>query len=233
MSLGQRIKRLRKNQGLTQPEIAEKLGMGRSNFGHIENDRVVPTSATLQKIADILNTTTDYLLGRTENPESLSNMSEEALDEHLDSLIRDELTQGPLKNKNLKAEVKDAFRDWVRSCNIKDLRDVEVTLKIFALTVNQYVGRMSDEKLIQSGVKGFKNAYSTFDPSKGARFSTYLSRNIENQILMDAPKGYSNVDLTDREILTLAAHRVGYEEDLSEEELEKIKVALKIALSKD
>ncbi|MGO4370359.1 helix-turn-helix domain-containing protein, partial [Paenibacillus sp. MCAF20] len=35
-----------------------------SNFGHIENDRVTPTSEDLQKIADILTTTTDYLLGR-------------------------------------------------------------------------------------------------------------------------------------------------------------------------
>jgi transcriptional regulator with XRE-family HTH domain len=38
--------------------------MGRSNFGHIENDRVTPTAEDLQIIADILETSTDYLLGR-------------------------------------------------------------------------------------------------------------------------------------------------------------------------
>lgn len=65
MSLGSRIRDLRKQHDLTQNEIAEHLGMGRSNFGHIENDRVVPSSDDLQKIADILHTTTDYLLGRT------------------------------------------------------------------------------------------------------------------------------------------------------------------------
>ncbi|MGM0882085.1 MAG: helix-turn-helix domain-containing protein [Bacillota bacterium] len=64
MSLGTRIKHLRTERGLTQQEIASQLEMGRSNFGHIENDRVTPTSEDLQKIADILNTTTDYLLGR-------------------------------------------------------------------------------------------------------------------------------------------------------------------------
>jgi transcriptional regulator with XRE-family HTH domain len=64
MSLGTRIKDLRTERGLTQQDIATKLGMGRSNFGHIENDRVTPSSEDLQKLADILHTTTDYLLGR-------------------------------------------------------------------------------------------------------------------------------------------------------------------------
>jgi HTH-type transcriptional regulator, competence development regulator len=65
MSLGSRIRDLRKKYDLTQHDIAEKIGMGRSNFGHIENDRVVPSSEDLQHIADILHTTTDYLLGRS------------------------------------------------------------------------------------------------------------------------------------------------------------------------
>ncbi|WP_159886169.1 helix-turn-helix domain-containing protein [Paenibacillus puerhi] len=64
MSLGSRIRDLRKQYDLTQHDIAEQIGMGRSNFGHIENDRVIPSSEDLQRIADILHTTTDYLLGR-------------------------------------------------------------------------------------------------------------------------------------------------------------------------
>ncbi|MDQ8735177.1 helix-turn-helix transcriptional regulator [Paenibacillus sp. LHD-38] len=64
MSLGARIKQLRVEHGLTQQEVASHLEMGRSNLGHIENDRVTPTSEDLQKLADILHTTTDYLLGR-------------------------------------------------------------------------------------------------------------------------------------------------------------------------
>ncbi|MUT67833.1 helix-turn-helix domain-containing protein [Paenibacillus sp. NEAU-GSW1] len=71
MTIGARIKDLRTKNGLTQQDIAEKLGMGRSNFGHIENDRVVPSSGDLQKIADILDTTADFLLGREPSPESI------------------------------------------------------------------------------------------------------------------------------------------------------------------
>ena len=65
-SLGSRIKQMRVEKGLTQDFIAGQLGMGRSNMGHIENGRTIPSSEALDKIADILNTTTDYLLGRTD-----------------------------------------------------------------------------------------------------------------------------------------------------------------------
>lgn len=71
MSLGTRIKQLRIERGLTQQDIATKLAMGRSNVGHIENDRVTPTSEDLQKMADLLNTTTDYLLGRDAAPATI------------------------------------------------------------------------------------------------------------------------------------------------------------------
>lgn len=36
--------------------------------------------------------------------------------------------------------------------------------------------------------------------------------------------------LSDDEIITLAAHRVGHEDDLTEEDIEKIRLAIKIAL---
>ncbi|WP_138496285.1 helix-turn-helix domain-containing protein [Paenibacillus pinistramenti] len=68
MSLGERIRERRKQLGLTQLDIAQQLNMGRSNFGHIENGRVVPSSSDLDKIADILRTKADYLLGKTDDP---------------------------------------------------------------------------------------------------------------------------------------------------------------------
>ena len=66
MTIGARIKELRNRRGLTQDQIAEKLNMNRANFSHYERDTAVPPSEVLGKIADILNTSTDYLLGRTE-----------------------------------------------------------------------------------------------------------------------------------------------------------------------
>ena len=65
MTIGIRIKELRNRRGLTQDQIAAKLNMNRANFSHYERDTAIPPSEMLGKIADILNTSTDYLLGRT------------------------------------------------------------------------------------------------------------------------------------------------------------------------
>lgn len=64
--LGDRIKNLRKKQGLTQDEIAEMLGIKRSNFSAYETGRTIPPSDKLDQLADILKATTDYLLGKTD-----------------------------------------------------------------------------------------------------------------------------------------------------------------------
>lgn len=68
MSVGNRIKELRMKRGFMQFDMAERLKMGRANYSHIENNRVSPSGEDLEKIADILNVTTDYLLGRTDDP---------------------------------------------------------------------------------------------------------------------------------------------------------------------
>jgi transcriptional regulator with XRE-family HTH domain len=73
MSLGKRIKERRLEKGLTQEDVAKKLGMGRSNLGHIERGRTKPSAEVLNQIASILDTTTDYLLGRSEKKEETFN----------------------------------------------------------------------------------------------------------------------------------------------------------------
>lgn len=60
------FKRLRTSSGLTQVEMAEKLGISRSTIGMYETGAREPDFETLEKIADFFNVDTDYLLGRTE-----------------------------------------------------------------------------------------------------------------------------------------------------------------------
>lgn len=67
-TMGKRIRDLRQKRGLTQEQVADRLGMKRPNFSNYEADRVVPPSDILANIADILGTSTDYLHGRTANP---------------------------------------------------------------------------------------------------------------------------------------------------------------------
>lgn len=64
-SIGDRIKKVRKIKSLTQQELADKLNCGKSTVSMIEVNKRKPSIDLLDKIANILETNTDYLLGRT------------------------------------------------------------------------------------------------------------------------------------------------------------------------
>src|SRR5947209_1528600 len=65
MKTGDRIKELRLRKNLTQGDMAEKLGTGRANYAHMENNRISISSDYLNAIANILETSTDFLLGES------------------------------------------------------------------------------------------------------------------------------------------------------------------------
>jgi len=66
--MGERIKELRTKRGLTQQHMADSLGMNRANFSNYERGIAVPPSDTLTRIAELLNVSTDYLLGASIEP---------------------------------------------------------------------------------------------------------------------------------------------------------------------
>ncbi|MDT2260519.1 helix-turn-helix transcriptional regulator [Paenibacillus larvae] len=55
---------MREEKGLTQDELAEMLGMKRTNIANYEAGRVIPPGNVLRDLADIFAVSTDYLLGR-------------------------------------------------------------------------------------------------------------------------------------------------------------------------
>jgi transcriptional regulator with XRE-family HTH domain len=59
---GERIKELRAQQKLTQSDLAKKVGMTYIQIGRYETKKANPSSDVLQKLAQALNTTTDYLM---------------------------------------------------------------------------------------------------------------------------------------------------------------------------
>lgn len=60
----EKLKDLRKKTKKSQEEVANDLGLTRSNYSHFENGRNQPDNETLVKLANYYNVTTDYLLGR-------------------------------------------------------------------------------------------------------------------------------------------------------------------------
>lgn len=60
-----RLKELRELRGLTQKEMAEMLHIAPTTYRNYENTLREPGFTLLVKIAQVLNTSTDYLLGNS------------------------------------------------------------------------------------------------------------------------------------------------------------------------
>ena len=61
-----RIREIREDKDLTQTEIAKMIGITQRNYSYFETGRTMLTEDILIKLADIYNTSIDYLLYRTD-----------------------------------------------------------------------------------------------------------------------------------------------------------------------
>ena len=64
MDIGKKLKELRKNVGLTQSELAEKINVSRVNYTRYETDKVKPDYDTLIKIANFYDVSLDEIFDR-------------------------------------------------------------------------------------------------------------------------------------------------------------------------
>jgi transcriptional regulator with XRE-family HTH domain len=68
MPLGSRLRECREKLGRTQLETAKDLGISNVQLSRYESGDRRPDPAMLSRFAEYYRTTTDYLLGRTEDP---------------------------------------------------------------------------------------------------------------------------------------------------------------------
>lgn len=62
VAMGQRIKKARKEKGLTQEQLAELCDLSTAHIGHVERGSRALSIETLVKIAMVLEISTDYIL---------------------------------------------------------------------------------------------------------------------------------------------------------------------------
>lgn len=67
-SFSDRLKELRKSNGKTQKDLAEYLGNSERGYQNYEIGKREPRLEILSKLADYFNVSTDYLLGRSDDP---------------------------------------------------------------------------------------------------------------------------------------------------------------------
>ena len=64
-----RIRDLREDHDMNQTELAQKLGMSQTGYSKYETgENDIPTGILI-KLARLYNTSIDYLLGETDNPD--------------------------------------------------------------------------------------------------------------------------------------------------------------------
>lgn len=66
MTLGQHITTLRKTKGFSQGELGKKVGTSGDIIGRYERDEVKPSIEVIIKVADALEVSIDYLVGKTD-----------------------------------------------------------------------------------------------------------------------------------------------------------------------
>ena len=77
-----RLRQLREEMGLTQAAMskmvyADKGGLNQSAIAQVERGMTGFKAETLGEVADVLGTSTDYLLGRTNDPTPYSDVEEQ------------------------------------------------------------------------------------------------------------------------------------------------------------
>ena len=82
-----RIKDLREDIDLKQSELAEIINTSQQNLSNYEQEKSSPTKEIWIKLANYFNVTTDFLMGRTNNPNS-ENLTDGLTAEEIKELIK-------------------------------------------------------------------------------------------------------------------------------------------------
>lgn len=95
MIFPERLKQLRQKKGLTQQEIADLVHVNRVTYTNWEKGKREPSFENLVKLASVLGTSTDYLLGTSDNYidlEDFETLIKKLPEEEITKLIQDKVT---------------------------------------------------------------------------------------------------------------------------------------------
>lgn len=113
MSLGTKIRDLRRTKNWSQGQFGIKIGIHEKNVSRYENDKSIPSASMLMKIAEVLEVSIDYLL-----TDSKSNTSPTV------SQFRDqELLECFLEADKLSDEDREVVKKMVHAFAVKNTVD--------------------------------------------------------------------------------------------------------------
>ncbi|MGD9493441.1 MAG: helix-turn-helix domain-containing protein [Bacteroidales bacterium] len=102
--LGNRILKLRKDKSLSQSDLAAKVGVSYAQIGRYETKGAQPPAEILKKIADALDTTTDFLMSGDKDEKAQAALKDSELLQQFKAV--EQLDE---KDKNTIKDIIDAF----------------------------------------------------------------------------------------------------------------------------
>lgn len=114
MTMGERIKQLRKENGLTQTALAEALGVTKGTVSTWETNSRTPNFETLTNMCDVFQRRLDYIMGRSDDATPTAR-SEEEWEALALSEVEDDLTEYALKYARLDQYGREAVEAIIRA----------------------------------------------------------------------------------------------------------------------
>lgn len=221
-NIGKNLKKFRDEKNLTLKQLSEISGVSISFISDIENGRRNPSNDTLNSLADALGVFVDRLTG-----ESIGCLIEDRLKE-LNLTLEDlaERTKLPLNYLKSLDSIYPNGSDYNKVFYIAKALNMNPSILRAALARQEPPAWdesdrstpeddfSMDEEQLKKEVKIFEDADEILKP---------LGHDIIKVV---------DENISEKDILTMAAHKAGHEGSLSNEELEKIKLAIRIALAK-
>lgn len=124
MTAFDRLKQVCEKRGISINMLEEKIGLGKNTL--YSWNKKTPSGTNLMKVADYLNVSTDYLLGRTSNKNiEQHNDIELTLSELIENISNDNelIFKGRVLNENSRTVLKTSFE------NIYNIADILSTQK--------------------------------------------------------------------------------------------------------
>lgn len=113
-TLGERLKRARKEKGLTQQQVANYLGIAKSTYCGYESNFRKPDVLTIQRVSSILEVSGNYLIGS---------------DEAEDTSFSDVLYISRPTGDETTDELRRQLHDFIDQLSDEDLRAMSVMIK--------------------------------------------------------------------------------------------------------
>lgn len=235
-----RIRQIRRMRDLSGEEVSKKLGISAQYYYNIERGRRKLSAENAVKLADVFEVPLDYLLGQ-----SISALIESRLSE-LNMTYKDlaKLTELPEIFLSSLDTVPPQPWDYEKG---EILDKISKALKIDFKTLAAAYSRQEPpayDGSTESVEEAFANEdFTEYLPVKfNAEYDTGKLKE-EVAIYKTADKSLKQIgtnivdvvekELTEDQILTMAAHSIGHVGKLTDEQLAQIRLAVKIALAKD